>query len=81
MAKRVSQHTLTKLRHLRREFAGSKYLRLHIDENEDELVHVYKKLRGKFSRFLKRFSEPICHRSEDDHCVGGWQRTGPCFLW
>ncbi len=52
----MSDHAYKKCQRLNARFAGSRRLRLHIDENEEERTLVYKYLKGNLFHFMNAYN-------------------------
>ena len=45
---------------MRNELSGSRFIRLHVDENETESTLVFPYFTEDLLSFVRRFSVPIC---------------------
>lgn len=55
--KRVSEHVYGMCQKLNARFAGSRRLRLHIDQNEEERTLVFDHLRGNLFHFMNAYNQ------------------------
>lgn len=71
VAKRVNRETFAKLQLLREVFKGSRHLRLHVDENEDELVVIYPRMMANLFEFSRNFKGSANVEAREDVVWGG----------
>lgn len=71
VAKRVNNETFAKLQRLRGMFRGSAHLHLHVDENKDELVVMYRHMMANLFEFSRDFKGSTHVEAREDVVWGG----------